>query len=337
VVLLRGDMDALPVVELSGLEYAPAPDTPHWANMHACGHDMHVAGLVGAARLLAAHREELAGDVVFMFQPGEEGYDGAGVMISEGVLDAAGPRVGAAFGLHVMSSVVPKGTFAGRPGTLMSASAGLRVRVVGAGGHGSMPYRAKDPVAVAAEIVTALQTVVTRQFDVFDPVVVTVGQFHGGTRRNVIPDDATFEATVRTFSSAASAKAEEVLVRACTSIAEGHGLRAEVEFHHEYPVTVNDAGEFAFLADVARDLLGADAVDIMPNPLAGSEDFSRVLDEVPGAYIFLGAAVGDPNTAATNHSPLAAFDDSVLAAGAAVLAETAARRLETLRRSSCAA
>ena len=326
-VLLRGDMDALPVVEQSGLPYAPDPSGPHGQNMHACGHDLHVAGLVGAARLLAARRDELAGDVVFMFQPGEEGWDGAGQMITEGVLDAAGPRVVAAYGLHVMSSPIALGVVSARPGPLMSASAGLSVRVVGAGGHGSMPHRAKDPIAVAAEIVTALQTMVTRQFDIFDPVVVTVGMFHGGTRRNIIPDDASFEATVRTFTSKAAARAEEACTRLCHQIAAAHGLTAEVEFHHEYPVTVNDPDEFAFAAATAGELLGAERFVEMTNPMSGSEDFSRVLAAVPGAFVFLGAAVGDPETAPNNHSPLAAFDDAVLPAGAALLAELAARRL----------
>jgi hippurate hydrolase len=326
-VLLRGDMDALPVVEHSGVPYAPAADGPHAANMHACGHDLHVAGLVGAARLLAAHRDQVAGDVVFMFQPGEEGWDGAGHMIAEGVLDAAGPRVTAAYGLHVLSSILPPGGVAARPGPLMSASAGLSVRVLGAGGHGSMPHRAKDPIAVAAEMVTALQTVVTRQFDVFDPIVVTVGMFHGGTRRNVIPDDAVFEATVRTFSPEASARAEAACTRVCRDIAAAHGLTAEVDFHHEYPVTVNDPGEFEFAADTVRDLFGDARFATMPHPMSGSEDFSRVLDAVPGAFLFVGAVAGDPNTAPSNHSPLAAFDDSIVPAGAALLAELAMRRL----------
>jgi hippurate hydrolase len=326
-VLLRGDMDALPVVEHSGLPYVADRGSPYGANMHSCGHDLHVAGLVGAARLLAAHRDELAGDVVLMFQPGEEGFDGAGHMIAEGVLDAAGTRVRAAYGLHVLSSIVPLGAVSARPGPQMSASAGLTVRVVGAGGHGSMPYRAKDPIAVAAEMVTALQTMVTRQFDIFDPMVVTVGMFHAGTRRNVIPDDATFEATVRTFSPQAASRAEESCKRLCLQIAAAHGLLAEVDFRHEYPVTVNDADEFGFAAEVTADLLGADRFIPMPNPVAGSEDFSRVLAAVPGAFVFLGATVGDPATAPSNHSPLAAFDDSVVPTGAALLAELAVRRL----------
>jgi amidohydrolase len=203
VVLLRGDMDALPVVETSGESFAATGET-----MHACGHDLHTAGLIGAARLLSERRSELRGDVVFMFQPGEEGSDGAGVMIAEGVLDAAGRRADAAYGLHVFANMLPLGRVTSRPGPLMAASSGLYVTVRGAGGHGSRPHAAADPIVVAAEMVTALQTMATRQFDVFDPVVVTVGSFHAGTRPNIIPETATFEATVRTLSQAHLAAVE---------------------------------------------------------------------------------------------------------------------------------
>jgi amidohydrolase len=328
LVLLRADMDALPVVEKSGETFAPAPGSAHADAMHACGHDLHMAGLLGAVELLTAHREELAGDVLFMFQPGEEGHDGAGRMLEEGVLTAAGRRPDAAYGLHVFSSTFPAGGFAARPGTLMAASAGLEVRVIGAGTHGSMPQRGRDPIPVACEIVTALQTMVTRQFDIFDPVVITVGSFHSGTKRNIVPDDAVFDATVRSFSAAAARAVAEKAVRLCAGIAEAHGLSAEVAFTGEYPVTVNDEAEFAFAASTITDLFGADRFDEMPDPMSGSEDFSRVLQEVPGAYVFLGASTHDDvTTAPTNHSPLAAFDDSVLPDAAALLAELAVRRL----------
>jgi hippurate hydrolase len=326
-VLLRADMDALPVVEASGEPCAPEPGSAHYGAMHACGHDLHMAGLVGATRLLAARRDELAGDVVLMFQPGEEGFDGASNMVAEGVLDAAGSRVIGAYGLHVFSGYFPKGIVAGRPGPLMAASAGLYVRVIGKGGHGSSPHMAADPVPAAAEMVTALQTMVTRTFDVFDPVVVTVGLFQAGSKRNVIPADAVFEATVRSFSPGNAAKAERACIRVCQGIAAAHGLDVEARFTGEYPVTVNNAEHWEFARDVASDLFGADRVVTMPDPLTGSEDFSRVLDEVPGAYVFLGATVGEIADAAPNHSPLARFDDAVLPDGAALLAELASRRL----------
>ncbi len=328
-VLLRGDMDALPLTEESGEDFAATSGA-----MHACGHDLHTAGLVGAARLLSAHRERLAGDVVFMFQPGEEGYDGAAVMIAEGVLDAAGVRVGAAYGIHVMSGLLPRGTFATRPGPLMAASSSLFVTVHGRGGHASRPADAADPIIVAAEMVTALQTMVTRKLDVFDPVVLTVGTFQAGTRRNIIPSTATFEATVRTFSATALQTVRNESVRLCRQVAEAHGMNADVRFEEEYPVTVNSADRVEFALDTVTDLFGADRAHRLANPLMGSEDFSRVLSEVPGAFIFLGACPEDDWQAApSNHSPLARFDDSVLPDAAHLLSELAVGELDRLSRS----
>ncbi len=222
VVLLRGDMDALPVTERTGLDYASKID----GAMHACGHDLHTAMLAGAARLLSARRDELAGSVVFMFQPGEEGYGGARYMIEEGVLDAAGQRAVAAYALHVASAQLPIGVFSSRPGPMMAAAEVLDVTVHGHGGHGSQPHHAADPIPVACEIVLALQTLVTRKFDIFDPVVITVGSFHAGTTDNVIPDDAHFLATVRSFSRAARERMREVAPFLIRDIASAHGLTA---------------------------------------------------------------------------------------------------------------
>ena len=326
-VLLRGDMDALPVQEDTGLEFTSRID----GAMHACGHDLHTAMLAGAARLLSAHRDQLAGDVVFMFQPGEEGHNGAGVMIGEGVLDAAGPRVQRAYGMHVISGGIPRGQFTTRPGTLMASSDSLRVTVQGTGGHGSAPHRSQDPVTVAAEMVVSLQAMVTRQFSIFDPVVLTVGLFRAGTRRNIIPAEATFEATVRAFSPGARERIETASVRLCQGIAAAHGLTADVRYVTEYPVTVNDADQAAFAAGVAAGVFGDGRYAAMPDPEAGSEDFSRVLAEVPGCYLFLGSWPGDDHeTAPDNHSPLASFDDSVLADGCLLHAQLAIRALREL-------
>src|SRR3954452_18462022 len=323
-VLLRGDMDALPVREQTGLDYAATGDT-----MHACGHDLHTTMLVAAARLLSARRDKLEGDVVFMFQPGEEGYDGARHMVDEGVLDASGRRVDAALALHVTSGMLPRGVFATRSGPVMSAADVLRVTVRGVGGHGSSPHRARDPIPAACEMVVALQTFVTRRFDIFDPVVITIGAFHSGTVHNVIPDSAYFEATVRSFSHAAHERVLAESVKVCQGIAVAHGLEVDAVAEELYPVTVNDAAQVDAVVSTVADLYGADRYLTLPNPIPGSEDFSRVLDAVPGAMVFLGATLSerDPATAPFNHAPEAAFDDAVMPDGVTVLAEFARRRL----------
>ena len=327
VVLLRGDMDALPVHEEVDLPFRSQVDD----TMHACGHDLHTTMLVGAARLLAAHRDRLAGDVVFMFQPGEEGYDGATHMLREGLLEAGGPEPVAAYALHVMSARWPRGTFVTRPGPLLAASDAVRVTVRGRGGHGSAPHRAKDPVPAACEMVTALQTFVTRSIDAFDPAVLTVGEFHAGTRRNVIPAEARFEATVRSFRAEVHEALARGVPRVCEGIAAAHGVEVEVEYDAEYPVTVNSDDEAAYAARTATELFGADRFQLAQNPMTGSEDFSRVLGHVPGAMVFLGAAPEGRNyeEAPDNHSPFAAFDDGVLADGSALYASLAASRLST--------
>ena len=324
-VLLRGDMDALPVHEEVDVDFRSRTD----GSMHACGHDLHTAMLVGAARMLTARRDELPGDVVLMFQPGEEGFDGAGVMISEGVLDAAGRRPDAAWALHVMSGLAPKGAVATRPGPIMAASNELHVTVLGAGGHGSAPHRSKDPVPVACEMVTALQTLVTRTTSPFDPAVLTVGQFHAGTKANIIPAEAAFQATVRCFDEAVLAGLERDTVRLCEGIAHAHGLRVDAQFRRQYPVTVNDAGAVAVAGDVVRRALPGQRWLPMADPITGSEDFSRVIDAVPGAMLFLGACVDGLafEDAPDNHSPFAAFDDAVMPDGAALYAELAAATL----------
>jgi hippurate hydrolase len=297
--------------------------------MHACGHDLHTAALVGAARLLSQHRDRLEGDVVFMFQPGEEGFDGAGVMIREGVLEASGRTIDHAYGMHVFSTALPSGLFASRPGTILSASAGLAVTVHGSGGHGSTPHRAKDPVVAAAQMVSALQVMVTRSIDALDPVVLSVGVFHAGTRRNVIPDSAFFEATVRHFSATNEDWLREGIDRVLRGIALMHGVEVEYELIPEYPLTVNDGDQVAFAADVIRNLYGEERYHELAQPIAGSEDFSRVLQARPGAFIGLGACPPglDPATAPFNHSPLARFDDAVLGDAAVVYASLAEQRL----------
>jgi amidohydrolase len=323
-VLLRGDMDALPVTEQVAVPYV----SQHPGRMHACGHDLHVAALVGAARILTQLRAELSGDVVLMFQPGEEGPGGAEPMLAQGLLEASGRRVEAAYALHVYSATDPKGLWCGRPGALFAACDELNVRIVGLGGHGSVPFRAKDPVPVACEVVLALQSMVTRQFDIFDPVVVTVGTITSGTKENIIPAYADFAATVRSFSAEARDRAAEASVRVVGGIAAAHGLTADVVFKRGYPSTINDPEEYAFVADTIRSMFGEERYHEWPNPDPGGEDMSYVLQQVPGAYVMISACREgtDPATAADNHSPLADFDDSVLPDCAALLAELALRR-----------
>ena len=325
VVLLRGDMDALPVTEETQLPYASTVP----GVMHACGHDGHTAMLAGAARLLSARQAELPGSVIFMFQPGEEGCAGARYMIDEGVLDAAGERPVAAYALHLSSQRLPCGMFSTRPGAMLAAADRITVTVHGRGGHASTPHRAADPIPVACEMVTALQTLVTRKFDVFDPVVITVGSFHAGTTDNVIPDEAVFLATARSFSQESRSALAELVPRLIGDIARGHGLTAEAIYAAEYPVTVNDAAEAAFAAETVAAAFGPERSELAEFPITGAEDFSYVLDQVPGAFVMLGACppATDPLTAPTNHSAMATFDDAALADGTALYAELALRRL----------
>jgi amidohydrolase len=325
VVLLRGDMDALPVTEETHLPYASAIE----GAMHACGHDLHTAMLAGAARLLSGRQADLPGTVIFMFQPGEEGYAGARHMINEGVLDAAGERPVAAYALHVTSNRLPCGVFSTRGGPMLAAADQITVTVRGRGGHASTPHRAADPIPAACEMVIALQTLVTRHFDVFDPVVITVGSFHAGTADNVIPDQATFLATARSFSRESRSALAELVPRLIGDIARAHGLTAEADYSREYPVTVNDEGEAVFAGQAITDTFGTGRGEVAQFPITGAEDFSFVLEEVPGAFVMLGATPPgqDPETAPTNHSAVAVFDDAALADGTALYADLALRRL----------
>jgi amidohydrolase len=322
-VLLRGDMDALPMDEDTGLPYAS--QTP--GRMHACGHDSHVAMLVGAARLLAARRDTLAGTVLFMFQPGEEGWHGARFMIDDGLLD---PMPDAAYALHMLPNA-PRGVFTGRAGPLMASADVVRIRVDGRGGHASMPHDALDPVPIACEIVTATQALVTRQISVFDPAVVTFGKIEAGTTNNVIPEFASLLGTIRTLSPTTRAAVEDRLRRLAEGIAAAHGASATFDLTPGFPVTVCDADAVALGQKVVQDMFGDDAWTTMATPMMGAEDFSYVLQKVPGALFFLGASETgvDWKSCCGLHSTRMVIDESVMARGSAVFAGLAERFLRT--------
>jgi hippurate hydrolase len=287
--------------------------------------------LAGAARLLSARQQGLPGSVIFMFQPAEEGGHGARTMIEEGVLAAAGEPPVAAYGMHVFSHLFGHGVFAVRPGPTMAASDQLYVTVRGRGGHASAPQRSLDPIPATCEMVGALQTLVTRRFDVFDPVVITVGSLHAGTTNNVIPDEASFAATARSYSPESRSRLRAETVRLVRGVAEAHGLTVETRYVQGYPVTVNNAGEAEFATATAADLFGAGRSVTLAQPLTVAEDFSYVAQQVPAAFVMLGASApgADLETTSSNHSATAYFDDGVLADGAALYAELAVRRLAT--------
>ncbi|WP_314688088.1 M20 family metallopeptidase [uncultured Bifidobacterium sp.] len=314
LVLLRGDMDGLPGTEESGLPFAAPPGT-----MHACGHDLHTAGLVGAAMLLAAHREEMHGDVEFMFQPGEEAGSGAKTMIAEGVLEAAGRTPDAAYAIHVIPG--PRGAILSRPGAVLAGSNDLHVTMHGRGGHGSSPFAAIDPVPALIDLAQAIPVMITRRFSVFDPVVASITQLGAGTAINVIPAQASLGATVRTVSPTMPERFGDEVRRLADGIASAHGCTADVDFSVLYPVTANDPTEYAAAMSTLRATFGASRVIRLKDPLMGSEDFSCILDRVPGAFILLASTPKgvDPMTA-VNHSPRARFDDAVLGDQAAALA-----------------
>ena len=330
-VLLRGDMDALPMPEDTGLDFSSKVDNA----MHACGHDTHTAMLVGAARLLSARVADLPGRVMFMFQPGEEGHAGARFMLEEGLLtvgphalDGSDSPVTGAFAMHVSSSL-PTGYVSTRPGPCMASSDNMKIIVTGRGGHGSEPHRALDPIPLACEIVQALQTMVTRTIDVFDPTVVTVTKIVAGTTTNVIPETAEIQGTIRAVSERTRKKVHDGIRRVAEGIAAAHDASVSVEVVLGYPVTVNAADFTEFSIGVAEDLLGKDKVVRLPHPVMGAEDWSYVIEQVPGTMMFLGGTPLDKNpaTAAPNHSNRVYFDESTMVDGVATYAAVAMRHL----------
>ena len=316
-VLLRADTDALPMTEDTDLEFRSTID----GRAHACGHDAHTTMLVGAARVLAARRNELQGRVRLMFQPGEEGFAGARLMIDEGVLD----NVDRAFALHV-SPNQRVGTASCRPGPLLAGDTSITVTVRGHGGHASTPHLATDPIPATAAIITALQTTVTREVDVFDPAVLTIAHVVAGTTTNVIPETAFFEGTIRCISERTRARIREAVARTIRGVAEAHGCTVDIEMVDGYPVTLNDVGEAARFAEVCRATLGEDGHRLMPAPAMGGEDFSYVLQKVPGVMAFLGVCPAtelNPRSAPSLHSNRMELNEDGLVHGIALHAAMA--------------
>ncbi len=320
-------MDALPLQEDTGLDFAS--EVP--GAMHACGHDTHVAMLLGAARLLLERRDDLAGRVLLMFQPGEEGYHGARYMLEEGLLDGTpeSPVTGA-FAIHI-GTRYETGTINFRAGPQLASGDTIRLTIRGRGGHASAPHLAVDPIAIAAQIVVALQTMVTRTVDAFDPAVITIANIVAGTTTNIIPETAFMQGTMRTVSAERRAAVKERLRTVADGIAGAFGATAELEIEPGYPVTVNDPGFCDLVREEATALIGDERVRIMPAPIMGSEDFSYVLEKVPGAIIFLGAAPAgsDLQTVPQNHSNRVVFDEPAMALGSALYAAVALRHLGT--------
>ena len=325
-VLLRGDMDALPMPEETGLAFASTIA----GTMHACGHDTHTAMLAGAARLLCARADQLSGEVRFMFQPGEEGFHGARHMLEEGLLGGAGhgPLPDAAFALHIMPNA-QHGLVAGRAGALMASADQFDIVIEGRGGHAAMPHTALDPVPIACEVVTALQTLVARQFDAADPVIATVARIEAGTAHNVIADFATLKGTLRSLSPRHRAKLHAALTQLATGIAAAHGASAKVTITPGFPVTLCDPRAVALGAAVTAELFGTPSWRTLDAPIMGAEDFSYVLEQVPGAMFFLGVAHEgvDWHKCPSIHSPRMIVDEAALPRGAALLAGLAERFL----------
>lgn len=320
-VLLRGDMDALPLHEDTGLDFSSETA----GAMHACGHDTHVAMLVGAAKMLCARKDELAGTVYFMFQPGEEGHHGARFMLDDGLID---PLPDAAFALHIMPNA-PHGIFTGRAGPLLASSDVLSIKVKGAGGHASMPHDATDPIPVACEIVSAIQSMVTRKISVFDPAVITIAKIEAGTTNNIIPETASMLGTIRTLSPKRRAMVAEELHRLIPAIAAAHGCSAEVHIEQGFPVTICDNHAVRFGQQVVEAQFGTDSWMSLDHPIMGAEDFAYVLEKVPGAMFFLGAShEGDDwRSCCGLHSNRMVLDERVMAKGAALHAALAERFL----------
>lgn len=335
VIALRADMDALPVTEQVDLPFASKVRTTYNGQevgvMHACGHDTHVAMLMGVAEVFAGMRDHLPGTIVFIFQPAEEGLPpgqvgGAERMLAEGAF--GDPRPQAVFGLHVMSGL-PVGEIQFKPGGQLAAVDRLDVVVRGKQTHGAAPWGGVDPIVTASQIVVGLQTIASRQINVLKaPVIVTIGQINGGVRNNIIPDSVVLVGTLRTLDPEMREDVRARVKRTAEQIAESAGASAQVTIYPGYPVTMNDAALTQWAAPILERVAGKDKANLGP-PSLGGEDFSYFANEVPGLFFFLGIVPEgqDPKTAAANHSPLFYVDEGALPVGVRALGNLAAEYL----------
>jgi hippurate hydrolase len=310
---LRADMDALPITEETGLPFASEVE----GKMHACGHDGHTSMLVGAAHALCGMRDRLNGTVKFLFQPAEEGGGGGKVMVDEGASDG----LDSIFALHLWPGL-PFGTVATKAGPIMAAADAFEMEVRGTGGHGAMPHLSADAVVIAAHVVTALQTVVSREVDPVEPAVLTVGEIGAGTAFNIIPETARLGGTVRTLDEELRKRMPERIEAVAQGVAGGMRADAHLDYTFSYPVTRNDAEAADHVLGIAGDLFGDDSVLELANPSMGAEDFAYFLQKVPGAFVWLG--VGEDVSGL--HTPQFAFDEKVLPRGAALLTALALKQ-----------
>ncbi len=336
VVALRADMDALPVTERVDLPFKSKVTTTFNGQetgvMHACGHDSHVAILMGVAEILAAHKKDIAGTVKFIFQPAEEGISGlssfgAKQMVEEGVLE--NPAVDAVFGLHI-SSIMDAGTLRYRPGATMAAADGLKIKVLGKQSHGARPWTSIDPIVTSAQIISSLQTIVSRNLDISQvPAVVTIGAIHGGIRSNIIPESVEMIGTIRTYSEEHQEFIHRRIDEIATHVAESAGAKSEVTIDKMYPVTYNDPALTDLMVPTLEKLAGADKVSITPLQ-TGAEDFSQYQKKVPGFFFFLGAKKrGIPvDDAPPHHTPDFFIEESSFLLGVKSLACLAVDYLE---------
>jgi amidohydrolase len=316
-IALRADIDALPVKEQTGLEYA----STHAGCMHACGHDGHMATLMGTAGVLNAIKDELPVCVKLIWQPAEEGGGGAERLVKAGVLDGRiGPKVSAIFGLHGWPGL-KVGTVATKPGALLAATDNFHATFIGKGCHGAYPHLGADPIVTACEAVNSLQKFVSRETDPTDCAVVTIGKMQGGTAVNIIPDAATIEATVRTLNPDQRARANKNLERRLRGIALANNCELKYEWIEGYPPTINDPAMADYVATIARQALGPDRFIPIGKPSMGGEDFAYYLEKIPGCFFLVGVEPLDRNGYPSLHSDRYDFTDAALAVGMRMFVE----------------